>query len=81
MVKLTVNIQLGTGTAPFTYSINTTQSPVGNTFEVVAGTYTITVTDANGCTATIDNIIIAPALKAKVDSVAALRCDTTRLTL
>jgi hypothetical protein len=54
---------------------------VGNTFEVVAGTYTITVTDANGCAATIDNIIIAPALKAKVDSVAALRCDTTRLTL
>ncbi|OCB75445.1 T9SS type B sorting domain-containing protein [Flavobacterium crassostreae] len=76
-VKLTANVTAGTGTAPFTYSINTGQAPVGNTFEVIPGNYTITVTDANSCTTTITGILVANALKAKVDSVAELRCDTT----
>ncbi|MFC0781035.1 T9SS type B sorting domain-containing protein [Flavobacterium sp. HJSW_4] len=41
------------GVAPYTYTINTgvTPSPA-NTFTVPAGTYTITVKDANGCPAT-----------------------------
>ncbi|SHG56134.1 gliding motility-associated C-terminal domain-containing protein [Flavobacterium micromati] len=41
------------GLAPYTYTINTGVAPSpANTFTVAAGTYTITVRDANGCTAT-----------------------------
>ncbi|WP_281238319.1 T9SS type B sorting domain-containing protein [Flavobacterium praedii] len=41
------------GLAPYTYTINTGLAPSpANTFTVAAGTYTITVRDANGCPAT-----------------------------
>lgn len=41
------------GVAPYTYTINTGVAPSpANTFTVPAGTYTITVKDANGCPAT-----------------------------
>ncbi len=42
----------GTGLAPLTYSIDGTSFQTGNTFNVAAGTYTVTVKDRNGCTAT-----------------------------
>jgi gliding motility-associated-like protein len=42
----------GTGLAPLTYSIDGTSFQASNTFSVPAGTYTITVKDINGCTAT-----------------------------
>lgn len=37
------------GTAPYSYSLGTGQSQTANTFTVPAGTYTVVVTDANGC--------------------------------
>ncbi|BDU24105.1 T9SS type B sorting domain-containing protein [Flavobacterium sp. GSB-24] len=41
------------GVAPYTYSINTGAAPSpANTFTVTAGTYTITIKDANNCTST-----------------------------
>lgn len=41
------------GVTPYTYTINTGVAPnPGDTFTVGAGTYTITVKDANGCPAT-----------------------------
>lgn len=41
------------GVAPYTYTINTAVAPnPADTFTVGAGTYTITVKDANGCTGT-----------------------------
>ncbi len=43
------------GLAPYTYTINTGVAPTGallDTFTVAPGTYTVTVTDANGCPAT-----------------------------
>ncbi|WP_076670043.1 gliding motility-associated C-terminal domain-containing protein [Pontibacter indicus] len=47
---VTVNGVTG-GTAPYTYSINGTTFQVGTRFEsVLAGKYTVTVKDANGCT-------------------------------
>lgn len=49
------------GTAPYTYAWNTT--PVQNTdtaFGLNSGTYTVTVTDANGCTITDDIIVTLP---------------------
>jgi hypothetical protein len=48
------------------YSINTGQSLMQlqwKCFDVLPGTYTITVTDANGCISTIPNIVITAALK------------------
>lgn len=51
------------GTAPYTYSINgvTFGAPGANTFSnLTAGTYTITVRDANGCTFATNPITIAP---------------------
>ncbi len=55
----TANVTGGTG--PFTYSWNsvpvqTTQTATGLT----AGTYTVTVTDANGCIATASTTVTAP---------------------
>ena len=50
------------GTGPYTYSWNTT--PVQNTQTatgLAAGTYTATVTDANGCTTTVSATLIDPA--------------------
>ncbi|KFC60064.1 T9SS type B sorting domain-containing protein [Flavobacterium gilvum] len=75
-VKLTVNVT--GGTAPFSYSISPNVAPVGNTFDVLPGTYIITVTDAKSCTSTISNIIIAPVLKAIVNSVGELSCSAPK---
>ncbi|MCZ8229980.1 SprB repeat-containing protein, partial [Flavobacterium sp.] len=52
------------GLAPYTYTINTGLAPSpANTFTVAAGTYTITVRDANGCPATT-TVIVNQALSA-----------------
>ncbi|WP_316634817.1 T9SS type B sorting domain-containing protein [uncultured Flavobacterium sp.] len=54
----------GTGKAPLQYSINNGASyQAGNTFAVsTPGTYTITVKDGNGCTATSNAVIVYPKL-------------------
>lgn len=49
------------GQAPYTYSIDNISFNATNTFaNLEAGTYTITVKDANGCTATAQAIITEP---------------------
>lgn len=58
------------GLAPYTYTINTGLAPSpANTFTVAAGTYTITVRDANGCpattTVTVNQALTATALVTK----------------
>ncbi|PAM91529.1 hypothetical protein B4N84_27360, partial [Flavobacterium sp. IR1] len=53
-----------TGTAPYTYSLNGAPAQSSNIFTNVGpGTHTILVTDNNGCTATISNIVIAPQIQ------------------
>ncbi len=50
------------GTAPLTYSINGTTFVSSNTFNgLSAGTYTVTVKDANGCQQTFSTTITEPA--------------------
>ncbi|MBX7182517.1 MAG: gliding motility-associated C-terminal domain-containing protein [Bacteroidia bacterium] len=59
--SLTANI-VG-GTAPFTVSWNTVPVQTGLTINgLCAGTYTATITDANGCTATATGTITQPSL-------------------
>ncbi|RYF24918.1 MAG: hypothetical protein EOO42_04795 [Flavobacteriales bacterium] len=55
----------GTGLAPLNYSIDGTTFQVSNVFNVPAGTYTVTVRDKNGCTATTaTGLVIYPQLTA-----------------
>ncbi|WP_415776979.1 PKD domain-containing protein, partial [Flavobacterium gelidilacus] len=53
VVTITANVALGTGTAPYLYSIDGTNYQTSNTFDIVDNgtiqTITITVQDFNGC--------------------------------
>ncbi|MDQ3109322.1 MAG: choice-of-anchor L domain-containing protein [Bacteroidota bacterium] len=50
------------GTAPYTYSWNTpTPQTTATAINLVAGTYIVTVTDANGCAATATAVITGPS--------------------
>ncbi|MCR4033921.1 T9SS type B sorting domain-containing protein [Flavobacterium anhuiense] len=58
------------GVVPYTYTINTGVAPSpANTFTVGAGTYVVTITDANGCTntetVTVNDAMIATAVRKK----------------
>jgi hypothetical protein len=55
------------GTPGYVYTINpnpvgAVQAPAGNFTNLIAGCYTITVTDANGCTATTSQCITEPPI-------------------
>lgn len=64
------------GVAPYTYTINTGVVPSpADTFTVPAGTYTITVKDANGCPATTV-ITVNDPLTAKATRKKDITCDT-----
>ncbi|WP_276134909.1 T9SS type B sorting domain-containing protein [Polluticoccus soli] len=61
----TASVTAGGGTAPYTYSWNTTPVQTGTTATgLPAGTYTVTVTDANGCTTTAKDTVKQPTLLA-----------------
>ncbi len=70
------------GTAPYTYSWNTSPVQTGATASnLSAGTYVVTVTDANGCTASASVTISQPAasLSASISAQTSVSCfgDTT----
>ncbi|WAC02213.1 hypothetical protein N7U66_21085 [Lacinutrix neustonica] len=60
MVQLPLQVSLG-GLSPYSYSIDGVTFQGSNTFTgLTAGTYTITVQDANSCTAIVGTITIDP---------------------
>ena len=69
-----VSVTAGGGTAPYTYLWNT-----GNTnssmSSLAAGTYTVTVTDANGCTTECSETVNAPAVLV-IDSISSVDAST-----
>jgi hypothetical protein len=69
------SVTVNSGTPPFTYSWNTgdTTSSVSN---LLAGTYSITVIDSNGCSGSSTVTITEPALFVLTDSTADATCAT-----
>lgn len=56
-----ITVNGGGGVAPYTYSINGVTFQAGNLFTpLVSGSYTVTIKDANGCTATSAATLTSP---------------------
>ena len=56
--SITVNVPAGNGVPPFQYSLNGGPSQSSNVFNNLAdGTYSVTVTDANGCSSALTSVI------------------------
>ena len=53
----TATTVIGGGTTPYTYAWNTTTQTTATATNLLAGTHTVTATDANGCTIT-DSVVI-----------------------
>ncbi len=71
----TASITASGGTSPYTYTWNNTQN-TANATNLSAGTYTVTVTDANGCTQTATVTITQPtALTSGISASANPNCN------
>jgi SprB repeat len=62
----TITVSSVGGTSPYTYviagpTVNTTGAVTGVFTDLTAGSYTITTTDANGCTATVTAVVGQPS--------------------
>jgi gliding motility-associated-like protein len=65
------------GVAPYTFNWSNGATD-SNLTDVAAGTYTVTVTDDNGCTDTTSATVNEPdSLQVTVDSIAHILCETT----
>ncbi len=54
----TISVLAGGGTGPYVYDDGNTTNTDGSFTGLAAGTYSITITDANGCTTTCDDVLI-----------------------
>ncbi len=80
----TITVTASGGTGELQYSLNGGAFQSGNTFSVNAGTYTVTVKDANNCTATTTAVtIMQPSAIAASASAGTIACNggTTTLTV
>lgn len=69
-------IGMSGGTAPYTFSINGGASQPSNVFNnLAAGSYTATVTDANGCSATVPLTITQPTQLTYTTTVTNVSCN------
>ncbi|GAA3628417.1 T9SS type B sorting domain-containing protein [Flavivirga jejuensis] len=74
----TIVVGVTGGQAPFEYNINAGPFGSSNTFaNLLPGTYTLTVRDANGCTDALAPIIIAPQLTANAVLTKDLDCTAS----
>jgi gliding motility-associated-like protein len=71
-----IDLTVSGGTSPYTYSWNTTPvQAVQDLSNLGAGTYTVTITDDNGCITTVSTIIVEPAaLSAILDGQSNVTC-------
>jgi hypothetical protein len=69
-----VNLTATGGIAPYTYAWSNA-STSQNLSALAAGTYAVTVTDANGCTATSSATVTEPALLTATATAAAVTCN------
>ncbi|MEO8149616.1 MAG: SprB repeat-containing protein, partial [Bacteroidia bacterium] len=70
----TITISVTGGTAPITYNWSNGATTAGNN-NLSSGIYTITVTDANGCTATQSTTITSPTIISVTASSTAASCN------
>ncbi len=54
----TISVLAGGGTGPYVYDDGNTTNTDGSFTGLAAGSYSITITDANGCTTTCDDVLI-----------------------
>lgn len=74
----TIKVTGSSGLAPLKYSIDGTNFQSGQTFNVTDGTYTVTVQDKYGCTATASAaIVVDKKLTAGASVTKGLDCSTT----
>jgi gliding motility-associated-like protein len=69
------------GTGAYQYQLNNGGYQSNNTFNVVAGTYTITIQDANNCTSSIVTTITEPTLLGLNLSATAILCNGGQSTI
>jgi gliding motility-associated-like protein len=68
--SIDLTVEVGTGTAPYTYSWNNGTYVVEDPADIPAGQYTVVVTDDNGCTETTTVTVAQPqALQIEIDNV------------
>jgi large repetitive protein len=74
-VNGSVIIGISGGTAPFSYTIGGPSQPSNTFTNIAAGTYTATVTDANGCSATVNFTITSPPQLTYTTAVTPVACN------
>ncbi len=78
----TLSVVASGAVLPYQYSLNGGAYQTSNTFTVTAGTYFVTVKDANGCTGNSSNVIITqPTVIAASITTAAIACNGGNTTL